>query len=63
MNKIFTDKVIIWCGSGAVAIASAVVFLFTTFQTSAASDKTVAFINARLDRIETKIDQLLEANK
>jgi hypothetical protein len=54
------EKILIWCGSVLVAVASAVAFIFTTFQTSAESEKTNHYFDQRLDRIEKKIDQLLK---
>ena len=55
--------VITWCGSIIVAVAVAVVFLFTTFQTNAAADKATTYFDSRLDKLDAKLDLLLEQKK
>lgn len=57
------QQVMTWFGSLAVAVALAVVFLFTTFQTSAEADRERSTVEQRLDRLETKIDRILEQTK
>lgn len=54
------ERAIIWSSSVVVASAIAVTFLFLTFQTTAAADKASGFFDARLTRMEQKIDQILE---
>lgn len=57
------EKILVWCGSVLVAVAAAVAFLFTTFQTSAAADRMTNYFDARLDRLEQKIDQIIRQVK
>jgi hypothetical protein len=61
--KNIPDKFIVWGASVVVTVAMAVGFLFITFQTSAAADKQTTYFDSRLDRLEQKIDQLLEQKK
>jgi hypothetical protein len=57
------DKTLMWCGSVIVAAAVAVAFLFTTFQTNAAADKTQSSFEQRLDKLDSKLDIILEQTK
>lgn len=57
------QQVMTWLGSLAVAVALAVVFLFTTFQTNAEADREQSTVEQRLDRLEAKIDRILEQTK
>ena len=52
-----------WCGSVIIAVSVAIAFLFTTFQTVADADKSSNHIDSRFDKIETKIDKILEQTK
>lgn len=54
------ETTLMWCGSIVIAVAVAVAFLFTTFQTSADANKTEQHFDTRLDKIESKIDSLIE---
>lgn len=57
------EKLLIWCSSVLMAVATAVAFLFLTFQTSAQADKINSYFDSRLERMEQKIDQLIRLNK
>lgn len=58
-----TEKRLIWYMNIIIAVAGAIAFLFLTFQTSAQAEKTYNYFDSRLNRIESKIDQLIEGVK
>lgn len=57
------EKILIWCSSVLVGVATSIAFLFITFQTSASADKMANYFETRLDRLEQKIDQLIRQTK
>ena len=52
-----------WCASVIVTVAMGVGFLFLTFETEADANKTASYFDSRLDRLEQKIDIILEQTK
>lgn len=54
------EKLLVWCGSVLIAVATSVAFLFMTFQTLASADRLNQYFDSRLERIEKKLDKLLE---
>lgn len=54
------EKLIAWLLSIIGAVGISLGFLFSTFQTSADSNRANSAFDKRLDRIEGKIDDLLE---
>lgn len=67
-------EAIAWCAGVLVTGAVAIAFLFMTFQTSANSkddaeqinrrvDETIISVDHRLDRIERKLDRVIENHR
>ena len=52
-----------WCASVLVTVAMAIGFLFLTFETAADSSKMQQYFDGRLDKLENKIDKILDQTK
>jgi hypothetical protein len=57
------DRVLVWLGSLTMAVATVLYFLFITFETVADANKDAGHIDSRFDRLEQKVDKILEQTK
>ncbi len=63
MKSITLERILVFAASFVVAAATSVIFLFSTFQTNADAEKLTNHLEHRLDRIERKVDLVLERKR
>ncbi len=63
MGKLPYHQALSWLGAVMAAVAISMTFLFTTFQTNAEADKFQSTVQQQLNRLDNKLDKILEQTK